>query len=239
MKGKKNKIQQTNKMTTTKERFRANIMNVNKQKTKTKPTETLILKAKPKAKPKAKEKATPKPKEKLNEKLKPKEKLKEEDIVDEYTNMNLTELKAVLRRMNLKMTGKKPVLLKRIRRYLFLKRHKKSDRDSCVKNEKEWLIKDVQIFFYEEEFDFYTSKITVSKWYKYIIRDIATQKVCGKLNTQKQQIEELSRDDIFDLQMRNLEYEIPIQLQGDPIRKRNQQVIDDIEDIESYYELVD
>ena len=152
-------------------------MNVNKQKTKTKPTETLILKAKPKAKPKAK--ATPKPKEKLNEKLneklKPNEKLKEEDIVDEYTNMNLTELKAVLRRMNLKMTGKKPVLLKRIRRYLFLKRHKKSDRDSCVKNEKERLIKDVQIFFYEEEFDFYTSKITVSKWYKYIIRDIATQ----------------------------------------------------------------
>ena len=130
------------------------------------------------------------------------------------------------------MTGKKPSLLKRIRRFCFLKRHKKKNHE---KDEKQEIIKDIQYFQYYPEIDAYLSNIVVSRKYRYCI-DIATKKVIHKVDSRTYKIEQLEREDIHDLRMRNLDYILPLELHGEPLRKRKEIALEDVDDNEYYYE---
>lgn len=157
------------------------------------------------------------------------------DVKEEcpYKKLTLTKLKEICREKKIKMSGKKPDLLSRLRRFDFLSRLKKSENMKDVYSDhKDMLILNKYVFLYNEEIKEYLSVLSFDG-YKFII-NIKTRNVDKKINMITNEISSLSREDVHYCNLKRLPVLIPIVLTGEPLKKRSVDLEEDEEDI--FYE---
>lgn len=144
-----------------------------------------------------------------------------DEISFNFENMKLHELKSQCRQFKLKMTGKKDDLVNRIQKFLFFVRKKIKDKYTIFgKGSEKCKMKESEKFIPSDNVkDMYQSLTSFQKYY--FLFDPNKQAITKKIHCRKEQISELTREDIQYLECINLPYEIPILLLGEPNRYRD------------------
>lgn len=174
-----------------------------------------------------------------------KEHQKDEKDINSYDNMKLQELKNIAKQLQLKSTGTKKDIIKRIRKHNFFLRFKRKEHPpdklfqhySCHGTfcDKNYLMKESYNFIFNNELKVYLSTFSLNG-FKYIF-NINSKSIVSKVQLKTNHILPLDRNDIFFCRSKNIVVTIPNVLLGDHIKTRSlNQLEEDDDDIFFEYE---
>lgn len=140
-------------------------------------------------------------------------------LIMDYSKKKLTELRSICKEYNIKSSGTKIDMIKRIKLAEFQK--------SKSFNKK------MSLYLYKD--NLYKSITSYKKIYSFIIKKQSSE-IIGKLNNTNNKIEDLEKEDLDYCRFNNLPFLIPVNIKGEYDTHRIRKIVeDDDDDIEEEY----
>jgi len=146
--------------------------------------------------------------------------------MSDLKTQKMNQLKEFCKKCNLKMTGKRDEILMRIRKYNFHQKLLNNDKNKknieMIPHETEENLCQLRGIYEIEVQNEKTMQIQKKKYN--FIWDKNKNKVIQKQDCRSGKLSDLTREDIYDLKSKNIDFEIPEMLKGDAIVTRKRDV---------------